>query len=434
MRRLFAVLSLSGLLLHAQSLPELVNACKNGPLLKAAKAGSAAALAKSDAAKSGRYPTLDASLSGTYYKDKPVVYLQSSFSGLPPGTTMQTQSQEFYFGSLRLTYPLFTGFAVSAGIETAKIKAMQARLNETETLRNLYLGLVQTYAEAAALKNLIAADREAERAMQRSYEKAEGFYAKGLLSESELLRVKADRIAADTSTLRDENRFETALLQLSYLSDANVTDVAPLPEPPQTDPAAVRDAALAQRPDLQALRAELHIARAEKEAANSGYYPTVTLFGQLAAQGDTPALDGDGFTNKDKSAAGFEVTYNLFEGFKTGRESEAAEQMRLRAGWAVAAYTKRIETEIDGSLLALHSLRQEREAAQLRLDAETAYCARVEGEFAEQLADADRLGRAVAARARARSELAAAEANLFAAYAALLLQVSPETFETALKE
>ncbi len=434
MRRFWAALALAGTILHAQSLSELVAHSKSAPLLKAARAGTAAAEARRGAAESALYPSLDAGLTGTYLKDKPVVYLQNSFAGLPPGTTIQMQSQQTYLGTVRLTYPLFTGFAVSAGIDAAKIEAMKARLSETETRRNFYLQLVRSYAEAVAAKHLISADDEAAKAMKNSYEKAQGFYDKGLLAEPDLLRIKADRLAIDAAAIRDKNRFETALLQLSYLSDTNVTTVSPLPEPPETVPAELLKKALALRPDLQTLKSQLQLAQSREEAADSGYYPKISLFGQLARQGDTPALDGDGYTNKDKSAAGFEVSYNLFGGFKTDREHEAAEKAQLSARWAITAYEKQIETEIRSSLLFLQSLRSECNAARAQLEAERAYCAQVEGQFAQQLADADLLSRAVAARAKARSELAAAEAKRYAAYATLLLQVSPDTFENALKE
>jgi len=435
MRRLLATLMLAGALLDAQTLPELVSACKTAPLLKAAAAQSAMAAAGVGAAESARYPSLDATFSGTYLRERPVVYMQGSLAGLlPAGTILQTQAQNLYFGAVKLTYPLFTGFAVSAGIDAAKIAAAKAKLAEADARRNLYLQLVQAYAEAVATEQFLRADDEASAAMTQSYEKAEGFYGKGLLAESELLRIKADRLAIDAARLRDRSRFDTALLRLSYLSDTNVTAVAPLPPSPPTPPGTLLDEALAKRPDLRALQAALDLAGAQERSAESGYYPTVALFGRLASQGDTPELDGDGFTNKDKSAAGFEVSYNLFSGFSTRYACEAAEKARLGASWAVADYKQRIKTEIGGSLLALKSLRGERDAARARVEAETAYAARITGQFEHQLADADLLSRAVAARAKARAELALAEARLYAAYATLLLEVDTGTFERALKE
>ena len=434
MRSLPTAVLLAGMMLNAQTLSELVDASRTAPLLKAAAARSAAAEAQHGAAEGGNYPSLDARFSGTYFKEQPVVYLQSSFAGVPPGTTLQTQSQQLYFGALKLTYPLFTGFAISAGIETAKIEAMKARLEEADARRNLYLRLVQTYAGAIAAEQLIRADDEALASMERSYAKAEGFYAKGLLTESDLLRIKADRIAVSAAGIRDRNRYETALQQLSYLSDTNVTSVAPLPYLKSPEPQNMIATALANRPDLKALKAELHLAREQERSAESGYYPTVALFGQLASQGDTWELNGDGYTNKDKSAAGFEVTYNLFSGNKTRHEREAARQAQLGAGWAVSAYEKQIRTDIRSSLLTADSLEGECDAARARVAAEEAYAAQVEGQFEAQLADADLLGRAIAALAKARSELAVAEARLYAVRAVLLLQVGPETFEAALKE
>lgn len=434
MRRLSLLFFLGTPLLFAQSLPQLVDASRTAPLLKAAQARSAAAEAKSAAAESAHYPTLDATFSGTYLKEKPVVYMQGSFAGLPPGTTLQTQSQQLYFGAVTLAYPLFTGFAVSAGIDAAEIEAMKARLEASDTRRNLYLRLVQAYAEATATQQCIRADDEALKAIKQSYDKAKGFYDKGLLAESELLRIRADRFSIHATLIRDRNRLKTALLQLSYLSDSNVTSVDALP-PVKTAPSeTLIQNALTHRPDLRALEAELALAREQERLAESGYYPTVALFGRLAGQGDTMALNGDGFTNRDKSAAGFEISYNLFSGGKSHYGREAAQKAQLGASWAITDYKKRIATEIRGSLLALQSLQDEYEAAEAGVRAETAYMERVRGEFDHQLADADLLGRAIASLARARSTLALVEARRYAAYATLLLQVGPDAFETALKE
>jgi outer membrane protein len=434
MRRFMAVFALTGSLLCAQTLPQLVRACANAPLLKAAGAESALYQERSEAAKSARYPFLDARFSGTYLKDRPVVFLQGSFSGLPPGTTLQTQSQELYFGALKLTYPLFTGFALSAGIDAARAEAMKARLKEEDARRNLYLQLIRAYAEAVAMENLARADGEALDAMEKSYEKARGFYEKGLLAESDLLRIEADRFATKSSEIRHKNGYEAALLRLSYLSDTNVTQVGALPQPKRTDPNPLLAEALSSRPDLRVLKEELSLAQEQERAAKSGYYPSVALFGQLASQGDTWELDGDGYTNKDKSAAGFEVTYNLFSGFKTAHESEAARKAQLGAKWRITAYEKQIETEIRSSLLSLRWGGSDPAAAASRVKAEKAYYAKIQGQFENQLADADLLSRAIASLAKARSEFSVAEARLYASYATLLLQVGPATFEAALKE
>jgi len=69
------------------------------------------------------YPSLELSFSGRYLREKPVMYVGNSFPSFPPGTALQVQSQNQYSGTLKLTYPLFSGFAVSSLIDTAKYEA-----------------------------------------------------------------------------------------------------------------------------------------------------------------------------------------------------------------------------------------------------------------------------------------------------------------------
>ena len=83
--------------LSAKTLTQTLQAVENAPLLKAAHAKAQAFKHLYEAQKSLDYPSLDLSYSGTYLKEKPVMYLY--------GKALQIQSQNQYKGSLRLSYP-----------------------------------------------------------------------------------------------------------------------------------------------------------------------------------------------------------------------------------------------------------------------------------------------------------------------------------------
>lgn len=143
-------------------------------------------------------------------------------------------------------------------------------------------------------------------------------------------------------------------------------------------------------------------------------------------------LDGDGYTNKDRSAAGFILNYNLFGGFKDTHETEAARKELLSAQWQISAYEEMITKEIKEDYLSFASLKSEHRADKSGLKASEAYYALVQSEFDNQLSDADLLSRAIASLAAARSRLSATQARLYAAYAKMLLQVDVQTFQEAL--
>ena len=415
---------------QAQTLGEIMQLVDTNPQLKTAEQKSRAAKARYASHQSANYPSLDAVYSATYLFEKPVVYL--STPGAPAAAEVQIQSQNQYDGALRLSYPLFTGFAASSAIDMSKSAMQRSRLEAEDVRRNLYLGTVNAYASAVAAEQFQSAQQKALEAIKKSYAKAKGMSGQGMLPPSELYRIEAGYHATESALIRAKNRYRIALNALSFLADTSVSEVSALPQYRDLGEEQVLTQALEKRPDLQALKKILSMQQSRVELEKSGYYPTVTLYAQLAQHGDDWRLDGDGYTNKDRSAAGFTVNYNLFEGFKSRYAIEAAREEELSVRWMITSYEEEIKKEIRESYLNFASLKSQLEAQRAQVKAREAYYDFVKGQFDNQLTDADQLSRAISSLAAARSALAGAEARTYAAYAQMLLQVDVQTFQDAL--
>ncbi len=416
------------------TLEEAIELSEQNPSIQAAMQKAKAYAHLHDTAKSGNYPSLDLSYGATYLNEDPVVYLQGSFPGLPPGTAMQIQAKNLYSGALKLTYPLFTGFAVSAQIDEAKLRMHRASLEADDARRNLYLGIVQAYTAAVTMKHLITSQQKALDATQKSYDKAEGFFELGMSSPSELYRIEANLHAMKAQLIEAKNRYKIALSQLSLMTRTKIDSVEPLPKTRTLSLEPLTQQALLNRPDLQAIRLIVKEQQSRIDLAKSSHYPSVGLFAQAARIGDGPELDGDGYTNKDRSAAGFQINYNIFSGFKSQSQIEAARTGKLSAELMLQSYTDRVATEIHESYLTYQSLLNRREAAKAQIKAQESYEKLVQGQFENQLADADQLSRAISSSGMARAALITAEARLYAAYSRALLQVDNGTFLSTLKQ
>ena len=420
--------------LHAAALEEVIALADDAPLLQAAKAKSQAYEKLYEAQKSLDYPSLDLTYSGTYLKEKPVMYMQSSFPLLPSGSALQIQSQNQYKGSLRLSYALFSGFAVSSLIDKAKYEAKKEALQAQDTKRNLYLGVVALYAKALSFKHLIDSQKITLEATQKSYDKAKAFYELGLIAPSQLYRLEAALNAAKSRLLEVQNAYKVALTQLSTLVGKEITQIQELPPVHAVSLKTLTQEALTKRPDLLALSMMVHKQQSQIALAKSSYYPSVALFAQASQVGDGLDLNGDGFTNKDRSAAGFVVNYNLFNGLKSSNEIQAAQAAKLSAEMMMHSYADKVRSEVKTSYLTYTSLQTEKKALQAQLKAQRSYEKLVLGEFENQMADADKLSRAIAASAMARAALIALNAKLYTAYAQMLLEVDNEHFLQTLKD
>jgi outer membrane protein TolC len=407
------------------SIEEVINLSEQNPSVKAAVQQAKVYKKLHSAAQSGNYPSLDISYGATYLHEDPVIYFG--------GTTVQVQSKDFYTGTIKLTYPLFTGFAISSQIDKSKLRMNRALLEADDTKRNLYMSVVQAYSIALSLKHLITSEQEAYEATQKSYDKAKAFFDLGMSSSAELYRIEANLNAIKAKQIQTKNSYKIALSQLSLMANEKIVDVESLPSIQELSLESLTEQALQNRPDLQALVVMVKEQQSQIDLAKSTYYPTVALFAQASQVGDSHELDGDGYTNKDRSAAGFMINYNLFSGFKTQSQIEAAREGKLSVELTLQSYTQKIKTEIYESYLTYESLLGALESAKAQLKAQESYEKLVQEQFENQLADADTLSRAISSSAMSRASLISINAKLYASYAKALLQVDNETFLNTIK-
>jgi len=428
MKKILFVIFLLYINSFASSLQELIELSEKNPSIQAMQEQAKVYATLLTRAKSSNYPSLDASYGATFLHEKPVVYLPATFGG----GAMQMQSQNTYKGALTLSYPLFSGFAISAQIDAARLEKQRSLLKVDDAKRNLYLNIVKVYSSALTLKHLIVSQESTLKATKKSYEKAKGFFDAGMSSASELYRIESLLHRVESQLISTKNQYKMLLNQLSFLSHTQVSTLEDLPQIEKLEYKKLKVTALEKRPDLRSMRLMIEETQAKITLAQSQYYPSVLLFAQAAYSGDTPSLDGDGYTNKDKSVAGFKINYNLFSGFKDKSQIEAAKTGKLANEFMLHSYTDQVTTELHNSYLNYQSLLSQRDSAKAELKAQESYEKLVHGQFENQLSDADVLSRAIASTAMARAFVIQVEAQLYDAYAKVLLEVDNETFLASL--
>ncbi len=425
MQKLFLLL-LPGLL-FSENFTTLLQKADNNLLLKAKEQEVIAKESLQKAAQANNYPTLSAKLTAIYLKDTPTMNFNLPFPGLPP--KMQVGKKENYTGEVALIYPLFSGFAISNLIEKAKLETAKAKLEKEDAKRRLYMQISSLYANLYALKHTIAANQSALEATKKSLKKAKGFFKAGLLAPSELENIKAKKfeIEAGMQTLKSQQK---ALQKtLSYLTDSTVTAIEDLPTLALPSSQTLLADALEKREDIRALQKLLEIDEKDIQLAKSNRYPSLTLIGALKSQGDSLRLNGDGYTNPNKSYIGAAVEYKLFDGFSTKHQVEAAKAKKLGRVLYFKDYQKRIKTTLQNEINTLQALKVQKEAKQAQLKAQESYYKLTRGRFENHLVSADELSRAIAAYAVSKAEDKAIEAKIFKQKCKLLLESSLELFK-----
>ncbi|WP_169308548.1 TolC family protein [Nitratifractor salsuginis] len=425
------VSSLLGTLsVQAQSYREIIRHIAETPAMQSAKLMERAAGEMASAAEGKNLPSIDLSVQGAWLKDTPEMILHFPMfpsQPLPMGKTRQ------FVGELRLSYPLFTGFAISAQIERSRLEAQRAKLKVQDLRRNLILNATQLYGAIEATEAALAAEREAKRATLSALKKAEGFYKHGLLPPADLYNIKAKVYDVEAAITQTESQKEQLLNQLSYLSGTTVHSIhgsIPLPDPSSRK--RVKKLAYRYRSDIRVLQTLLRVDDAQIRLAESRYYPTVGVAAGLKRHGDTLALNGDGFTNADQSYLGVNVSWNLFNGGSDRHTVEAARYKKLSAASSLLDYRWRVATEIDNAFTELRALRSKFRSARMQVKAQEEYYKLTLGRFDNQLASADELSRSIADLARARARAAAIRSQIRVQRAKIWLLSGVKGFERKL--
>ncbi len=412
--------------LLAMSYPQIIHKVDNSLALKRAKKMVEASREMAKAAQGKNLPSLEASLQAIDLKDTPTMYLH-----LPrtPVTALPMGKKEQWQGELRLSYPLFSGFAITAATHKAAIAYQKAKLQQKALKRNLYIQTTQLYTTIYSLQIKLQALQKGKKAIIQAYKKAKGLFDKGFLAPSELYAIEAKRYEIEASIAQTKGAIASFYNNLSFLLHSKVDSIDTLWQLPEPKKDKIIQSAMHTRADLLALQKALQIDKADIKLAKSAFYPKIALFAALKRHGDSLKLNGDGFTNADQSYIGAALQWNLFAGFANTHALQAAKLKRLATLTQLQQYKNQITITIKNAFLKLAALQKRRQSAHAEVKAREEYYKLTLGRFENQLASADELSRTIADLAAARAKEAATEAAIFNQKAYIYLLGGLESFQ-----
>lgn len=404
-------------LMWGQSYHEVIKSLNTSLSVQSAQQLEKAAYENAKMTESKNYPTIDATLTAIRFQEIPTATFYSPTPQTAPmGTKNYTQ------GAITITYPLFSGFAISTLNEKASIEHVKAQLALSDLKRNLYLNATQLYGNVISADSTIQAHTEAKKAMNDAYAKAKGFYDHGLLAPAELYAIEAKQHNVDAQLSQSQSRKRQALNQLSYLTHSTIKDTTPftdtLATPAHDD---LIEIALSQREDLKALTKGLNLAQSDITLAKGRYYPNIALIGAVKYQGNTFELNGDGYSNANRSYAGATASWNLFNGMSDSHSVQAAQAQQLSAQLTYEDYKNKVSMEIDNAYEELNTLESMLHSVQMEVKASQEYANLTRGRFDNKLASADELSRAIADLSASKAKESTLKSDLFTQKATLWL-------------
>lgn len=302
---------------------------KNSGQLKIANAKVDEARATWHEAKNNRLP--DVKASGSYLRlNQPTVDLKiKTGSGTGGGEQGSVKVDQAAYGMLNATLPLFSGFRIKYGIESAGYLEQAARLDADNDKEEVIQNVVNAYSNLYKASKTVEIIKEN---LQREDQRIKDFgnmERNGLMARNDLLKAQLQRSNIELSLLEAQNNLDITMMNMDLmLGLPENTVLVPDSSFYTTGDAGTalqwQQDALQQRKDVAALANREKAAAIAIKAVKGEYYPGVAVTGGLIAA-NIPNL----LTLSNAANIGIGLQYNLGSIWKTGAKVEGA-QARLR--------------------------------------------------------------------------------------------------------
>lgn len=269
----------------------------NSNQLKLGNAKIAEATASLREAKERMLP--DFSISGSYLRlSNPTVDLKLKLGGSAGTDTTGSSSSsgassiqvnEAAYGIANISLPLFSGFRIRRGIESAKYlqKAtmLDAEKDKDEVVKNIIAAYSNLY-KAKAAEELVQENLKQSKQRVKDFENLE---RNGLMARNDLLKAQLQQSNVELALLDADNNYKIASINMSLMLGLPEEDLL---SPDEQSFPAIDDTrgftdweqmALGNRQDAKALSYRAKAAAIGIKAAKAEYYPSLALTGGYIA-------------------------------------------------------------------------------------------------------------------------------------------------------
>ncbi|MFH1407119.1 MAG: TolC family protein [Candidatus Omnitrophota bacterium] len=268
-------------------------------------------------------------------------------------TNPQANLDDLHYGpAFKITYLLLDCGGRKGTVEETSQRIISADFQYNQAIQDALLGVEKSYyALYSARSGLEAAESDLENAKADFVLTHERYYV-GLVSKPDLLAAKSSYDNAIYALENAKGALKDAKANLAQViglaADADLNISSPSKDMPaditEEDISRVIEEAIAKRPDIASVRAELKAKKAEIKIAQSNLFPTLNLGGS-AGMNQYRHYGDIRYKEHDREYAGYaSVNWDIFDGFYNLNKKRQAQKE------ADAQYETLIQAEIAASV------------------------------------------------------------------------------------
>ena len=345
-------------------------ALENNPAMREAEENIAAAREGIRSARADRLPTVSLGYGYTALKEKPIFKKFNDAQGA---------HQDTYNWSVTVVQPLFAGFALDAQHQIAKLDTATRQLEKEQAVLDIARNTKAACYNLLLTQKLLQVSEEEVATLTAHKAEAEQFHSEGLIPLNDQLRAEVALANAVQNRENARANVEKAVLSLNRLLDRPLADDLTLKNETErsveieSDPQAfdldiLGTRAADQRPILKLLGVSIKKLGFAKKAAQSDWYPHVSLVGSLAHTGENYTADSNDYSDDDESYVAVTLDWKLWRSGKTVAEVNRTKRQMKSLEARMAAYRTQVQEEVRGALLDCQVARANIATAQKALD------------------------------------------------------------------
>lgn len=326
-----------------------------------------------------RYPSLN--ISATYLhlqddisvdlnpqRDKVAGYLNIDDPAIFGDWRRVLQGQDFAFASASIKWPLFTGGRINATNQVANIQYDQANSQQDLQKNQLTVKLIENYYGLKLMNELVKLRKEILNMVKLHKERADKFFANGLIAEVETLNAEVAMVNAQRDLIAAQKDKELATTGLNNLINFKDFDTLSTPFKIPEILSSLQDyqeKMLRSNVQINILNKNEEMAEIAIKAEEGTYFPNLAAMGNYRFFNENLAL------GQVDWYVGLGLEWNLFNGFQREHKIKSAKlglsqvgAIKSQVEMDLLAYTEKLYRAMEKQFEMYQSLKKEEELAE----------------------------------------------------------------------
>ena len=321
-------------------------ALKQSPLIKSAELDMAASAETLKASRGALFPKIDVNASHYTEWSRPVPYIQSEGSTVPP-----IASQYIYAWGLFLKMPIYEGGKLTGQVKISEIDLAIQASRKAFTIQDIVSNVTNTFNKILQLKELENAYTKSVEALERQTKNTELLLKAGRSAKVELLRIEVQLASERQNLIRTEETVKRAKYALAYFMGVDKEQISDIQGRLAAD-ARLKDENIDElikhRPDILALTQKVEQSKAKVDVATGKRYPSISLVGSYGQKSGADVTDA-----KMVTEGGIVASINVFDGGIISAEIAREKALLHKADEDLRQARLKAHLEVDNALSSL---------------------------------------------------------------------------------